>query len=280
MGAGRVGHRQPPHDRNAGADVDQAAARRLAGPPALLLIRLAQRRDVGRTATDQSEAVEMAAILGRDRRDELRLPPGNEVVDTVERAQAGKQRVHDPQVAADPCHLVRVDRPGIDGLSRQVAGIVGPGWVEAGRQCRDAAELPDLVLHRHRQALAVGTDRDAHRAGQAAVGQDEVAAVGGRGGQHQLACLVGRDQQRDTVLGEECRQRPAVFVIDPTQRRGRLALRLFRHGRMPISRESPLPDPSRGQPARDDPVLHSLRYSRGFLHLPAIAPYVRTVPSR
>ena len=197
----------------------------------------------------------MAAVLGRDRRDEPRLPPRDEVVDPVERAQAGEQRVDDPEVAAAPRHLVGIDRPGVDRLARQVAGVVGAGRVEPGGQRRDAAELPDLVLHRDRQALPVGTDRHAHRAGQAAVGQDQLATVRGRGGQHQLARLVGRDQQRDPMLRQERRQRPAVLVIDPTRRRRRLAFRFFRHGERSHRARTAVASPVPGRHARREPAF-------------------------
>ena len=48
-----------------------------------------------------------------------------------------------------------------------------------------------------------GPDRHPHRAGEVAVGQYQPATVRGRGGQDQLPGVVGRDQERYPMLGQE-----------------------------------------------------------------------------
>jgi hypothetical protein len=104
-------------------------------------VALAQRSDLTRPAVNNRQPVEMAAVLGHQRRDETRLPPRHEIVDSVESTHARKQRVNQPELAAAPRDLVGVDRTGIDGMAREIAGVMGSRWIDEACDLRRVAEL-------------------------------------------------------------------------------------------------------------------------------------------
>ena len=81
----------------------------------------ASRRRVGRaqhghvlaaSSVDHRQAVQVAAVLGRERADERRPPARHEAVRVVERGQAGEARVDDPQLAARVRQFVHADVAG------------------------------------------------------------------------------------------------------------------------------------------------------------------------
>src|SRR5436190_332550 len=78
----------------------------LAGAPPAGRVRLPEGGDVPGPAVDHAQAVEVAAILGDEGRDERRPPPGDEAVLGAERRQAREPRADEPQFVAGPPHLV------------------------------------------------------------------------------------------------------------------------------------------------------------------------------
>ena len=97
----------------------------------------------------------MAAVLGRQRREERRPPARHEAVPAVERAQAAEGRVDQPQLVARPGQLVGLDLAGEVGGARQEAGVVPAGRLDAGGEVGGGAQEPDL---------GAGGDGDARRA--------------------------------------------------------------------------------------------------------------------
>ena len=76
MPARRMGHRQIAGDDFVRVDVDQDAAALFVFAPAAGRVGFAERRDPLWLAVDDAEAVEMAAVVRRELRDELRPPDG------------------------------------------------------------------------------------------------------------------------------------------------------------------------------------------------------------
>src|SRR4029077_21207604 len=77
---GRMRHREAAQHRLTALDVDQHSPARLVLPPAAGDVGLAERSDVAGLVVDSAEAVQMAAVLRAELRDERRLPAGNEAV--------------------------------------------------------------------------------------------------------------------------------------------------------------------------------------------------------
>ena len=94
----------------------------------------------------------------------------------------------------------------------QEAGVVPAGRLELGRDRRDVDVFPDL--HRRADGQPIAVQRQAHRRlERAEVGVEVVPLVADH---HQLARLVGRDQERGAQAAE---QRREVGRVDGPQRR-------------------------------------------------------------
>ena len=88
--ARRVRHREPASDRCTARDIDQAAARRLTRTPALRRVCLGHRGDIPGPAFLHRQAIQMASILGRQRRNKRRPPARHEAV-LARRACTGRR---------------------------------------------------------------------------------------------------------------------------------------------------------------------------------------------
>ncbi len=85
----------------------------------------AQGGDVGHPVVADRQAVEVAAVLGRQRGDERRRPARDEAVGGVERGQAGERGGHQPQLTSGEGQVVDGDVTGDVAVAREVAGVVG-----------------------------------------------------------------------------------------------------------------------------------------------------------
>src|SRR5689334_19579144 len=112
MDSRRVGHGKAPRYGLAAGDVDQTATGDFVGPPSLRRIGLGEGGYVFRFAVHHCQAIEVAAILGRQPADKGRPPAGDEAVPVVERAEAAKGRVDEPQLVTRPGELMRPDLAG------------------------------------------------------------------------------------------------------------------------------------------------------------------------
>ena len=108
-----------------------------------------------RRAVGHGQAVEVAAIVGRQRREERRPPARHEAVPAVERAQAAEGRIDQPQLIAGPGQFVGLDLAGEVGGAGQEAGVVAAGGLDAGGEFGGGLQEPDL---------GAGGDGDARRA--------------------------------------------------------------------------------------------------------------------
>src|SRR5687767_5341712 len=120
-----MGHREATRDDLTGCHIHDHAAGRLVRPPTLRHIGGPQAGYVLHSSLVDREAVEMAAIFGSaNGGDELGLPTRHEVVPLIERAQAGKERIANPQLVAAKAHLVAVNVAGEMSLASEQARIV------------------------------------------------------------------------------------------------------------------------------------------------------------
>ena len=195
-------------------DVDEDAAALLVLAPAARCVGFAERGDPSRLAVHEAEAVEMAAVVGRELRDELRPPHGREAVIGIVRRQAGEPRVDEPQsrIAWTIRHFVNLHVARHVGRARQVAGVVLAGRIELGGDGGHVAKLPHVDGRADRQPPAA--DGHAHRLVERAEVRVDDAAVGAD--DDELAGLIGRDQQRAAELIEDRRE---VRRVNAAQRR-------------------------------------------------------------
>ena len=104
------------------------------GLPSPLRIGLSQAGEIPGPAAEQGQAVEMAAVLGREGADEPGLPPRDEAVPPLDRAEAREERIDDPELAPGPFHLVAVDLAGEMRPTDKVAAVVrAPALRSTGR---------------------------------------------------------------------------------------------------------------------------------------------------
>src|SRR5580658_2464029 len=95
-----------------GIDVDEHTAVPFSLAPAVEGVVLSQSGDVARLAINHSQAVQMAAVLRRQRRDKRRPPARHEIVSGAAGAEAGEARIHEPEFVAGPGHFVYLDVAG------------------------------------------------------------------------------------------------------------------------------------------------------------------------
>ena len=204
---GECGIASPVVTVSPGGHVEHGAAvvARLA-PPARFVGR-GHHGDEGRGSVSHRQAVEVAAVLRGQLGDERRPPARHEAVAGVEAGQAGEQGVDDPQVrlaavGGPPRDLVALDRAGDGRGARQPAPVVAAGGRDRGGELGVVAQRPDLPLAPHRDP--VRSDGDTHGPVEPAEGEGQLP-VGHTDG-HELAGLIGRDQQRTPGLLEHARE--------------------------------------------------------------------------
>src|SRR5262245_16161883 len=106
-------------------------------------------------AVNHTQAVQVTAVGGLQRRDKRRPPPRREAGRTVERAEAGEPSVDDPQLVADaPGHLMDLDVACDVAGAGQIAAVVPDRRVELGGRGRDVDKFPDLDLGADSQTVA------------------------------------------------------------------------------------------------------------------------------
>ena len=227
--AGRVGHGEPAGHHGIGGDIEQASAARLGLTPAILLVGLAERGGESRLAVHHHEPVEVAAILGGERRDEGRPPARHEAVIGVERAQAGKTGTDDPQLVTGPGDLVDSDITRDVARARKEARIVLAGWLDARGDVGSVAQKPDAVAGTERHTA--GIDCQAHWLVESPDESGQSLPFGAR--DQELVGLIGADNERRSELGEERRKAFGLSIpkLDRCRRRRTLADALrARHG--------------------------------------------------
>ena len=151
--ARRMRHREFLGDDRAACNIDHDAALGAPRPPAADHVAAAGGRHPGDFAIPDREAVEMAAILGRQPRDEGRLP---EQAEGVHRRQQRQARIggvdEDDAAVAEHADVVDID------LARGVPDarhIIAVGAVHGLAGGQDVLEAPDLERGRQHQALRV-----------------------------------------------------------------------------------------------------------------------------
>ena len=180
----------------------------LFGPPALRRVGLGQGGHVFRRAVGHGQAVEVAAVLGGQGREERRPPARHEAVPAVERAQAAEGRVDQPQLVARPGQLVGLDLAGEVGGARQEAGVVAAGRLDAGGEV--GGGLRNQTWARAPTAMPSGLT--ASPMARSKLWYDRVSSPSRDADGDDLAGLVGGDEQGDAELGQQRRQRVRVFV--------------------------------------------------------------------
>ena len=143
----------------------------------------------------------MAAVLGRQLADERRPPERREAVGLADRGEAAEQRVdeHDPALGVEGDVVdVEVARGARD--LRHVEPVVALVRL-AGLE--RVVEPPELEQRRQEQRLRARPE--AHGAVEAAL-EDRQPAVRLQPDQEQLAALVGREREREVLLGEPARE--------------------------------------------------------------------------
>ena len=106
---GEWGMHMPRLDELTRRDVDEDTAVDLVLAPAVDVVAVAERGDEPGLVVDDTEAVEVAPVLGGERGDERRSPARHEAVLVVDRRQAREPRVHDPELVADVREVVDPD---------------------------------------------------------------------------------------------------------------------------------------------------------------------------
>ncbi len=227
MPSRRVRHREPLRHQLAAGDIHHDAAAGLLRPPGAGRVGLAQCRHVPRTAVNHAQAVEVTAVGRLQRGHERRPPTRREACRAVERAQAREPRVDHPQfLAGAPGHLVDLDVAGDVAGAGQKAGVMAAGRLELGRDGRDVHVLPDLDRRADRQPIV--EQCQSHRCLKGAeVGIEVFPLVADH---HQLARLVGGDQERGAQASKQCRK---IGSVHGPQRSG-----------------APASGPSRAKPGR------------------------------
>ena len=180
----------------------------LTGPPALGRVGLAQRRHIPRPALLEDHAIEMAPVLGRHRRDEARLPVRQEAQMGMERAEAGKEGVHEPELLSGEGHLVRVDLGRDVGRAGDVATVELARGLDPARQRGHALQEPDLRASADRDAIR--SDGQPHGPFIAVQRHEERPFRDPHRGD--ATRLVGRDQQRAPDLTQDLDQVVGVLV--------------------------------------------------------------------
>ncbi len=158
-------------------------------PPAR--ISLAEGGNPFGSAIDDAQAIEVAAVVGGELRDELRAPDGGEAMVGVVSGEAGEACVDEADVVADIRHFMNLDVAGYVSGAGEVAGIVLAGRVELCGDSRNVAEFPDVDRGANREAT--GGDRHAHRFVECAEMRVDDAGVGAE--DDQFASLVSGDEE-------------------------------------------------------------------------------------
>ncbi len=211
-------------------DVHQDAAIGLVDAPPGRRVGFAQRGDVARPPVDRRQPVQMTAVLGGERGDEMRAPARMKAVIDVQRAEAAEACVDQPQlIVVVPRHFVDVDVAGDMNAARQATGVVLAGRIEPGGDRRHVAVFPDGPGAADGQAVVA--DGDAHgfvevtemRVDGVACGRTAGEAVIAANENH-LAGLVGRYHEADVQLPEDIRQAGREYaaqrLIVPVSRGG------------------------------------------------------------
>src|SRR5262249_30040428 len=132
--------------------------------PASRDICLTERRHEARLVIDHAEAVEVAAVLRGERRDEGWLPAGDEAVLGVERAEAGEVRGHQPELALSEGDLMDADVAREVLVPREEAGVVLAPGLHLRRDRRKVTVVQHLRSRPDRDPSR--SDGEAHRAGK------------------------------------------------------------------------------------------------------------------
>ena len=136
----------------------------------------------------------------------------------IERGQAGKTRVYNPQLAATAVgHFMNQDVAGDVAGTGQIAGVVRSLRLQPGRHVGDVAIFPDLDGGSDGQPGAAIGKGQPHRCLEGA--KMRVDGAGLLADQHQLSRLIGGHHQRNASLSQQSRQirgvgrqqRPGVF---------------------------------------------------------------------
>src|SRR5690349_24680664 len=105
-------HREAAQNRLAALNVDQDPPIRLVLAPAARDVGLTEGGHVPRLVIDHAEAVQMAAVLRGELRDEWRLPARDEAVLRIEGRKTGEVGRDHPELALGELDLVDPDVPG------------------------------------------------------------------------------------------------------------------------------------------------------------------------
>ena len=179
-------------------------------PPSLVFARQPPASSVAPSAVSQRgcavhhrQAIQVAPVVGRERRNEARTPARPKAALDVERAKAGKAGVDEPAfVVGAERHLVNVDVAGDVVLAIDIDRVMSPGRLEALGDGRDVAKLPDAGFRSDQQPVA--TDGEPHRLGEMRKMRVDGGAI--RAHRDEVAALVVGDEQRGVEEPKDLRQ--------------------------------------------------------------------------
>ncbi|GIW41394.1 MAG: hypothetical protein KatS3mg076_1971 [Candidatus Binatia bacterium] len=217
--AGGMRHREALENDLVVFHVDDTAPRVSPLAPAGHDVGAAHGRHVGGPALGHRKPVQVAAVLGREARDERRLPDGAKAVAGTRRGQATVERVdeHGATFAVDG-QVVNVEVPGGVGDSRHVESVVTPVLFAPGER---VLETPDLVAGAHVEVVVLR--EKAHGPFEVPF-EDRKTAVGFEAHEKKPVRLVGREGQAQSRIVEPRKEMP---------RRRDAKGRFLGHGRKP-----------------------------------------------
>ena len=187
----RMRHGEAIGDDLVAGDVDHHAAIHAVVAPAILDVGARDRGRVDGPPVGHRHAVEVAAILGRERRDEGRLPDRAEIARVADRGDAGIERADEqrPAIGAD-ADIMRVDAAGRPGEVGNVDRVERARLAGA----HDIVEAVELELGGERDAARAFAHRQPHAAREIALEQrDGARRVAAQ--EQQLAGLIGGEHQ-------------------------------------------------------------------------------------
>ena len=192
-----------PHDLAAG-DVDQHTAVLFVFSPAVWRIRNRMAGHEGGESVAHRQAIQVAAVLRAETRDELRPPARHEAMVRVQSTQAREQRVDEPEFCVPPGQFVDVDVSGDVTFARDETAIGGRRWRESFTDSGHVPELHDVPIRAECQPSGVMSH--AHRSWKASKVRVEFLAIGSTQDDNESG-LIGRNQQRDSQPVENLRDR-------------------------------------------------------------------------
>ena len=225
-----VRHRQAFGDDFVAVDIDDDTAIVTPIPPAVDHVRPAHGSDIFGLAIDHREAVEVAAVLGCQPADEVRLPDRPETVRDARFAQAAVAGVDEDDIAISPdTELVNIDIAGRLHVARNINPVMHLVGALVG--AKDIFHPDDLCQGAEIDAIGIADHTHRLRIYGLMQGQLAVRTVAD---QVEPSGLIGGKADREICAGQKSGQPLGKIDVDPAtfrrnggRHRGR-AIAIFR----------------------------------------------------